>query len=617
MQTPTRRKPPPPPPPKSEDDDLKRNRNKTDWKPSKKRGDTPIISPFALSRGFWRSMAFAVVAGIFMGFVGLGFLNIVEWVPLQWWGKGYGDTGATLDYLHGKPYWMGIMAGAGLIVGVIRVATNAPDQFDGFFVEVQNRHSEPKHALQAVAISAVSLTGGVSMGPEAALVACGGAFGVWSARMLKHSIRRQKQYAVIGMVAACGALFPTPFLALLIVHELGKPDDHFMENAMLTGTAATISFAIFFALKDETWLEMGELKIGAHVVFGDLKIWDLGIAALIGVFGGILGTIYLIMMGLCRGIGDRCRARVGKSIIGRILVPTIFGFLLGAIGYIAPLTLGSGMEQIKMIMILHWNGELGTPVLMGTVFLKCLTYGLSVGGGFVGGIFFPTVFMGACLGLALNSYDEKWFPLVLSVSCSLAAVPGSFCPCPFTILTLVQSLLIMGSYEVAPIFVTLIFSYLTLMGVGIIWQLQSSLVPERKNNLTQKQDESDEEVAKGAQPVDPNRLKVNAKPIRLLNSVKEDISFLGGYASATESIIDFEAEKNRSGLLILRTSTNNIEELRDPLLLNQDDCSEWSLMTANTNMRNNRFRSSIVSTDEGSGYTVEDSKVSRNSTSVA
>merc|ERR1719193_2996813 len=90
--------------------------------------------------------------------------------------------------------------------------------------------------------------------------------------------------------------------------------------------------------------------------------------------------------------------------------------------------------------------------------------------------------MGACLGLALNSYDETVFPLVLSVSCGIASVPGSFCPCPFTILTLVQSLLIMGSYEVAPIFVTLIFSYLTLMGVGIIWQLQSSLIREKNNS---------------------------------------------------------------------------------------------------------------------------------------
>merc|ERR550534_3099919 len=229
------------------------------------------------------------------------------------------------------------------------------------------------------------------------------------------------------------------------------------------------------------------------------------------------------MMGLCRGIGDRCRARVGKSIIGRILIPTIFGFLLGAIGYIAPLTLGSGMEQIKMIMVLHWNGELGTGVLMGTVFLKCLTYGLSVGGGFVGGIFFPTVFIGACLGLALNSYDEKVFPLVLTVSCSLAAVPGSFCPCPFTILTLVQSLLIMGSYEVAPIFVTLIFSYLTLMGLGIIWRLQTKLA-----NLQEAKCDIKNPAINSSNPIlVPKRTK--STPVNILLPSKEDICFLSNW----------------------------------------------------------------------------------------
>lgn len=535
-----------------------------------------------------------------MGFVGLGFLNIVEWVPLQWWGPEYGQKGWTFDYLNGKLYWIGIMAGAGFIVGVIRVVTNAPDQFDGFFVELQNRHSEPNHAVQAVAISLVSLTGGVSMGPEAALVACGGAFGVWWARKMGQGPTRRKQYALIGMVAACGSLFPTPFLALLIVHELGRPDPHFMENAMLTGTAATISFAIFFALKDDTWLEMGELKIGAHVVYGNLEIWHLVIAAVIGVFGGILGTIYLIMMGLFRGIGDRFRMRVGNSVIGRILIPTIFGAILGTIGYIAPLTLGSGMEQIKMIMVLHWNGELGTSVLMGTIFLKTITYGLSVGGGFVGGIFFPTVFMGACLGLALNSYDETVFPLVLSVSCSLASVPGSFCPCPFTILTLVQSLLIMGSYEVAPIFVTLIFSYLTLMGVGIIWKLQ----PKRRE--TQKSHNADAESVSSAEnnlmPPPLNLENKLSNPIDIFRPRKADITFLNGYETdATEwrnSTLDVNTPQVPSAQAKGGVQNLMRGELRDPLLL---DNREWSLPTVDANTRANFKRtSSDTSLDETS-----------------
>ena len=70
----------------------------------------------------------------------------------------------------GKPYYILITGGAGLIVGLLRYFLKYPETIEGLFKEIGNYRVEPSIAPATILISAISLGGGASLGPEQALV---------------------------------------------------------------------------------------------------------------------------------------------------------------------------------------------------------------------------------------------------------------------------------------------------------------------------------------------------------------------------------------------------------------------------------------------------------------
>lgn len=123
----------------------------------------------------------------------------------------------------------------------------------------------------------------------------------------------------------------------------------------------------------------------------------------------------------------------------------------------------------------------GSKILVGIIFFKMILYGASQGLGFIGGIFFPSLMIGVAAGCLINMWIPS-VPLFLSISCMTAAVPGSFSPCPFTLMGIVQGVLVLDSYDVGPVFTSIIFAYLTCMGFGILWKLEKS--QEKKKQKT-------------------------------------------------------------------------------------------------------------------------------------
>ena len=98
------------------------------------------------------------------------------------------------------------------------------------------------------------------------------------------------------------------------------------------------------------------------------------------------------------------------------------GLAYGAIGVALPLTFGDGSEQMKCL-ITHGQ-DFGVGLLVATALAKMVTLGISMNFGFVGGVMFPSMFIGACAGTAAHLVVGDALPLLLSFSCMMVGVPA-------------------------------------------------------------------------------------------------------------------------------------------------------------------------------------------------
>jgi chloride channel protein, CIC family len=123
--------------------------------------------------------------------------------------------------------------------------------------------------------------------------------------------------------------------------------------------------------------------------------------AVLGVFGGLLAPLFSLTLGFLR---PRLRALPRWSLF---VQPGIAGLLVGAIGFLGfPQVMGVGYDVIDQAL----HGQFVWQVLLALVFLKLLATTFSFSSGTPGGMFAPTLFIGAMLGGAVGAFEKHFFP---------------------------------------------------------------------------------------------------------------------------------------------------------------------------------------------------------------
>ena len=129
---------------------------------------------FARSAVFWRRIGSALALGLVMGAVALLFLEAISEVVEAIWGDDI-DAG----FLEGEWWWVGLMGGVGLVVGLLRKVFKTRKEIPSLFEEASERRSEWRKVPGDVTIAFVSLIVGMSLGPEGPLGSMGGGLGTW------------------------------------------------------------------------------------------------------------------------------------------------------------------------------------------------------------------------------------------------------------------------------------------------------------------------------------------------------------------------------------------------------------------------------------------------------
>lgn len=394
-------------------------------------------------RALWRVLAVAGILGIFGAVAGLVFVGITD-LGATW----YGDSG--VGWFEGHGWWVAVAVGAGLVVGLLRRALRVPEKTPGLIEDLETEHVDTRRVPATVAISAVSLIGGASLGPEVALGQMGGGAAEWAAKRRSFDDDDTKSLTLSGMAGAFGGLFSSPLVSMILVLEVARPPRHRWSRAFYgTLVASGMAFGLYFAIAGTVFLGLYDVPTY------EFEDWHL----LAGVAFGVLAAVLALVTFAATNAMTRLFARLPGP---EVVKPAAGGLLFGLIGVALPLTNFTGSEQLGTV--LDDVATLGVGLLVATLVGKMIAFAASFASGFIGGPIFPILFLGGISGVIVHAVLPD-VPLGLAFSCLLAAVPGSVVAAPFSMLLLAALLTQIGALQTAPILIAVGTSYLTIQGL--------------------------------------------------------------------------------------------------------------------------------------------------------
>ena len=405
--------------------------------------EQPVTPPVTQKREFWALLGYAVVLGVFGALAALIFMGIVTGG-----GKWYSDSDP--GWFGGHWWWVAVGAAAGLGVGLVRRLTSLPWKTPGLFDDLQSEEVDTSIVRGVAAVSAVSLIGGASLGPEKALGTIGGGMGSWLAERRRLDDDDRHVNTLAGFAGAYGGLFSSTVIVVMLIMEVARPGgQRFIKALTAQIVASSVSFAVYFVIAGAVFLDEYQMP---KYTFHD---WQLLVAVPLGIFAALVVTVLSILtLGAARLFERLQVPEIAKSTLG--------GIIFGVVGVALPLTMFSGADQLKTE--LSHAGSLGLGVLVAALIGKMLTFAVSQGSGFVGGPIFPSLFVGGTAGVVIH-HVIPGVPLGLAFTCMLAAVPGALVAAPFSMVLLAAFLTQIGVLQTAPILIAVITAFLAMEGV--------------------------------------------------------------------------------------------------------------------------------------------------------
>ena len=248
----------------------------------------------------------------------------------------------------------------------------------------------PIVALVKSLASAIAIGSGSSVGREGPIIQIGSALGSTLGQIIQMPIGQRIAMVAAGAGAGIAATFNTPIGGVMFAIELMMPEvsvNTFLPVAIATGAA---TFVGRWFIGQQPAFAVPQLQ--ALTTDGNAVVLLILYAAL-GAVTGVAAAGFIRSLHLAEDWFDKIPGRYTRHIFGMLL--------LGLLMYVLFVTLGQyyvdgvGYATIESILV----GHTSTVWLLGLLFAcKAIATSMSLGSGSSGGIFSPSLFMGATLG---------------------------------------------------------------------------------------------------------------------------------------------------------------------------------------------------------------------------
>jgi CIC family chloride channel protein len=335
----------------------------------------------------------------------------------------------------------------GLISGLL-VKTFAPEAegtgTDGYIDAFHNKAGSMRSRVPLVKSLATlaTLSSGGSAGKEGPIAQIGAGIGSALGRFLKMGARARRTMMVAGAAGGLGAIFRAPLGGALTAVEVLYKED--LETDALTPAilSSVTAYTVFCSVNgfDHVFAYAGEsFHTPVHFIF----------YAVLGLVCSLAGYLYV------RFMHDSKRLFFDRLPINKYLVPPIGGLLVGIVGFFYPQVMGQGFGFVQQL-ILHQpvdGFEASVGFLATLAVLKIATTSFTISSGGSGGVFAPSLFIGAMLGGCVGTLSQQIFPaLVPDVTPFVVVGMGAFfagvANAPIASLMMVCELT--GAYELLP-----------------------------------------------------------------------------------------------------------------------------------------------------------------------
>src|SRR5487761_1578713 len=241
--------------------------------------------------------------------------------------------------------------------------------------------------------AALAIGSGHSLGPEDPSLQIGAGIASLVSRKLHLSRERLRLFAPVGAAAGIAAAFNAPISAILFVIEevIGAWSAAVLGSIVLAAVSSVVVARAF-------WGPQPMFHIPA-ITLRDNR--ELLAYAVLGVAGGFAAVLFSRLLGILR---PWLRSLPDWS---KVLQPALAGLLVGGIGFFGfPEVMGAGYDTIDHAM----HGEYVWHVLLALAVLKIVATSISFSSGTPGGMFAPTLFIGAMLGASVGTFEKHFFP---------------------------------------------------------------------------------------------------------------------------------------------------------------------------------------------------------------
>ena len=250
--------------------------------------------------------------------------------------------------------------------------------------------------------SVITLATGGSAGREGPIAQIGSGIGSWLGRTLKLNVREKRLMLLAGCAGGLGAIFRAPLGGALTSVEVLYREDLETEGVVLSIISSSVSYAIFTSI-------FGHQPIFAIPPIHFSSGFELFLYAVLGLICVPFGYLYVKTF---YGLRDRF---FRKLPVRRALIPAFGGLLVGLVALWQPQILSGGYGTIQKALM----GNLPVMLMFTLAFLKIAATSFTISSGGSGGVFGPSLFIGAMLGGAVGQLAHAWFP-------GIVGSPGAF-----------------------------------------------------------------------------------------------------------------------------------------------------------------------------------------------
>ena len=273
-------------------------------------------------------------------------------------------------------------------------------------VALRGGRIRPRVAIVKSLASALCIATGGSVGREGPIAQIGSALGSTVGQWFNLSDERIRNLVACGAAGGIAATFNAPIAGAIFALEviLGQLHAIYFGAVVISAVTADV-IAHFFE---------GDLRAFSIPEYSLVSPWELIFYLLLGILAAFSSVGFTRLLYLSEDVWDRIR-------FPEYLKPVLGGLVLGLIGIVSPKlagyprVFGVGYETITEALF----GKLALQMTLALLLFKVLATIITLGSGGSGGVFAPSLFMGAMLGEAFGQISNLFFP-------GITAPPGAY-----------------------------------------------------------------------------------------------------------------------------------------------------------------------------------------------